>query len=121
MKEYVRDFIVAMVAYAVLLPLSIFAFRATDIAWLRVIFALVPIIPTALGLLAITRGIRTMDELERRIHFEAVAFAFGATALLTFAYGLLENVAFPPASWTFILPFMVVMWTLGQALARRRY
>ncbi|MGH2491171.1 MAG: hypothetical protein ACRDF9_06635 [Candidatus Limnocylindria bacterium] len=45
---------------------------------------------------------------------EAVAFAFAATALLTFTYGLLENIAFPRISLTWILPLMIVLWTLGK-------
>jgi hypothetical protein len=30
-------------------------------------------------------------------------------------------VAFPRISLVWILPLMIVLWTLGQALARRRY
>ena len=121
MNRYVLEFGGAMLAYVVLLPLSVFAYRATDQDSLRVVFAIVPVIPTVLGLVAILRAIRRMDELEKRIHFEAIAFAFAATAMLTFTYGLLETVAFPRISLTWILPLMIVLWTLGQALARRRY
>jgi hypothetical protein len=53
--------------------------------------------------------------LQRRVQFEAVAFAFAATALLTFTYGLLENVDFPRISLTWVLPLMIVLWTAGQA------
>ena len=121
MNRYVLEFGGAMLAYVVLLPLSIFAYRAVEQDGLKMLIAVVPVIPTLLGLVAILRAIRRMDELERRIHFEAVAFAFAATALLTFTYGLLENVAFPRISLTWILPLMIVLWTAGQALARRRY
>jgi len=121
MNRYVIEFGSAMLAYVVLLPLSIFAYRAVDQDALRAIIAVVPVVPTLLGLVAILRAVRRMDELERRIHFEAVAFAFAATALLTFTYGLLENVDFPRVSLTWILPLMVALWGLGQALARRRY
>ena len=121
MNRYVVEFGGAMLAYVVLLPLSIIAYRAVDNDALKTAIAVVPVIPTVLGLVAILRTIRRMDELEKRIHFEAVAFAFAATALLTFTYGLLENIAFPRISLTWILPLMIVLWTLGQALARRRY
>ena len=121
MNRYIIEFGGAMLAYVVLLPLSIYAYRAVDQDALRAIIAVVPVVPTLLGLVAILRAVRRMDELERRIHFEAVAFAFAATALLTFTYGLLENVDFPRISLTWILPLMVALWGLGQALARRRY
>lgn len=121
MNRYVIEFGGAMLAYVVLLPLSIYAYRAVDQDALRAIIAVVPVVPTLLGLVAVLRAIRRMDELERRVHFEAVAFAFAATALLTFTYGLLENVDFPRISLTWVLPLMVALWGLGQALARRRY
>jgi hypothetical protein len=121
MSRYTLEFGGAMALYVVLLPLSIFAYRAVDQDGLKALIAVVPVIPTLLGLVAILRAIRRMDELQRRIHFEAVVFAFAATAMLTFTYGLLENVLFPRISLTWILPVMVVLWTLGQALARRRY
>jgi len=120
-NRYIIEFSGAMLAYVVLLPLSIYAYRAVDQDALRAIIALVPVVPTLMGLIAILRGIRRMDELERRVHFEAVAFAFAATALLTFTYGLLENVDFPRISLTWILPLMVALWGLGQVVARRRY
>jgi uncharacterized membrane protein YoaK (UPF0700 family) len=121
MNRYVIEFGGAMLAYVVLLPLSIFAYRAVDQDALRAIIAVVPVVPTLLGVVAILRAVRRMDELEKRVHFEAVAFAFAATALLTFTYGLLENVDFPRISLTWILPLMVALWGLGQVLARRRY
>lgn len=121
MNRYVVEFGGAMLAYVVLLPLSIFAYRAVDQEALRASIAVIPVIPTVFGLVAIVRAIRRMDELERRVHFEAVAFAFAATALLTFTYGLLENLAFPRISLVWILPLMIALWALGQAFARRRY
>jgi uncharacterized membrane protein YoaK (UPF0700 family) len=121
MNRYFVEFGGAMLAYVVLLPLSIFAYRAVDQDALRALIAVVPIIPTVFGLVAILRAVRRMDELERRVQFEAVAFAFAATALLTFTYGLLENVDFPRISLTWVLSLMILLWALGQALARRRY
>jgi len=62
-----------------------------------------------------------MDELQRRIHLEALGFAFGATAILTFAYGFLENAGLPRLSYIWILPAMVVLWGVGAAVASWRY
>ena len=64
---------------------------------------------------------RRMDELQRRIQFEGLALAFGATSLLTFSYGFLENVGFPQVSWVFIAPLMIALWGLGCAWAGRSY
>ena len=121
MNSFVKWFGGVMLAYVIMLPISIFAYRSVDNAALKAVIAIAPVAPIALGLIVILRRIRGLDERERRIHFEAVAFAFAATALLTFAYGLLENVDFPPIDLTWILPFMTALWALGQAIARRRY
>lgn len=121
MNSFVKGFGGAMLAYVILLPLSIFAYRSVDNAALKALIALAPVLPIALGLVVIRRRIRGLDERERRIQFEAMVFAFAATALLTFAYGLLEDVDFPRIDLTWILPFMTALWALGQAIARRHY
>jgi hypothetical protein len=62
-----------------------------------------------------------MDELQRRLHLEALGFAFGASAILTFAYGLMENAGLPRLSYIWVLPAMVLLWGLGAAVASWRY
>jgi hypothetical protein len=79
------------------------------------------VLPALALLLAFVRFFRQMDELQRRIQLESFAFAFGASALATFAYGFLEGAGFPHLNWTFVWPVMGASWILGQALARRRY
>ena len=64
---------------------------------------------------------RGMDELEQRIGLEALAFAFGGTAIITFSYGLLDEVGLPRISWWWVWPVMAVLWILGGWLARRRW
>lgn len=62
-----------------------------------------------------------MDELQRRIQLEAFAFSFGVTGIVTFSYGLLVNVGFPPISWVWIFPLMIALWGIGAGVATRRY
>jgi hypothetical protein len=88
---------------------------------LRIVITLLPVIPAALMCWAIVRMMRTLDEMHLRIQFEALGFAFAASALLTFSYGFLENVGFPHISWICVWPVMGLMWIIGLALARRRY
>jgi hypothetical protein len=57
----------------------------------RALVAVSPAVPTIFALLAFLRFLTRMDELQRRIQLEALGFAFGVTAILTFAYGFLEN------------------------------
>ncbi|HEX8684166.1 MAG TPA: hypothetical protein VF707_17725 [Ardenticatenaceae bacterium] len=91
---------------------------------LRVASALLPIPFFALWLLTIIRGIRELDELERRIQLEAVAFAFLLTLILLLTLSLLEiAVTLPPEdlSYRHVWPFLPIFYFLGVTIARRRY
>ncbi|WP_339547601.1 hypothetical protein [Pseudomonas sp. RA_35y_Pfl2_P32] len=88
---------------------------------LRTLVSLAPVLPAGLMCWAIVRQMRRLDEMHLRIQFEALGFAFAASALLTFSYGFLENVGFPHITWHWVWPVMGMMWILGLAIARRRY
>jgi hypothetical protein len=87
----------------------------------RVVVAVVPVVPIALGVLAFVRFLRQMDELQRRIQLEGLAFAFGGTALVTFTYGFLQIAGLPALSWIWVFPLMCALWGCGLALAAWRY
>ena len=88
---------------------------------LRTLISVAPVVPAGLMCWAIVRQMRRLDEMHLRIQFEALGFAFAASALLTFSYGFLENVGFPHITWHWVWPVMGLMWILGLAIARRRY
>jgi hypothetical protein len=83
--------------------------------------AVLPIVPIVFVLWAVQRSIARMDELQRSVQLEGVAFACVGTGILTFAYGFLEGVGLPHLSWTLVLPLMFGLWGIGVALAGRRY
>lgn len=121
-RRYLIEFGGAMFAYAVVLLVTVTLLNVTDpgSGW-RVPLALAPMVPLVFVLLAFVRYLGRMDELQRRVQFEALAFAFGGTALLTFGYGFLQLVGFPQASWFFVWPIMATLWIVGKAWADRRY
>lgn len=120
-KAYMFEFGGAMAAYAVVLIASLELLQAFPHSAWRVPLALAPVVPTLFALAAFMRFLGRMDELQRRIQLEAIGFSFGATAVLTFAYGFLQNVGLPSISWIFILPLMVLLWGLGTAMASWKY
>ena len=120
-RSYLKEFGTAMIAYVVVLFLSIWAITTFLRSPWRYPVALLPMIPAGFALVAIVRHLGRLDELQRRIQFEALAFAFGGTALVTFGYGFVENVGFPHLSWFWVWPVMALLWTLGLVLANRRY
>ncbi|VVP66289.1 hypothetical protein PS918_00338 [Pseudomonas fluorescens] len=123
MKRYYIEMGSALALYMVFLILSLNLLKDPEGlgTGLRIVITLLPVIPAALMCWAIVRQLRTLDEMHLRIQFEALGFAFAASALLTFSYGFLENVGFPHISWTCVWPVMGLMWIIGLALARRRY
>jgi hypothetical protein len=111
----------ALLAYMMFLVGSITVLRGNPDASWRYVVAVIPVAPIALFLYLITRRIARLDELQRRIQTEALTFALGATALVTFAYGFLEGVGMPHLNWTYILPLIAALWAIGTAIFTFRY
>jgi hypothetical protein len=76
---------------------------------------------TVLALWAFVRLFRRVDELHRRMQVEALAFAFGGTALCVISYGFLETAGFEPVSAWWVWVVMALLWFVGLRLARWRY
>ena len=90
----------------------------------RATIALVPVPLFAWVLWSVSQGITQMDELERRIQLEALAFAFPLTLLMLMTLGLLElAVGLNPNDWSYrhVWPFVFLFYFVGVFLARRRY
>lgn len=120
-KTYTRQFIIAMFAYAVTLTASISLLKLLPESPWRIPLVLLPVIPVLFGLRAFIELLSRMDELQQRIQLQGIAFAAGTTGMLTFTYGFLELIGFPPISWLWIFPLMIVLWGFGLALATRKY
>ena len=90
----------------------------------RVLVALAPVIPFALFLSAMIRGVAAMDELERRIHLEALAVAFPLTVLGLMVLGLLElAITLNPDDWSYrhVWQLTPLVYFAGLVRARLRY
>jgi hypothetical protein len=122
-RTYMAQFGLAMIVYGLVLLASVLVLNSNpdpDAPW-RIPLALAPTIPAIYGLMAFVRFMGGMDELQRSIQLEAIAFGFGGTAILTFGYGFLQGVGFPNLNWTFIFPLMIGLWGIGVAVAGRKY
>ena len=90
----------------------------------RLVVALLPLVPFAWFLWRVISGIRSMDELERRVHLEALGVAFPLAVLLLMTLGLVElAVDLNPADWSYrhVWVFLPLFYVIGLALAWRRY
>jgi len=90
----------------------------------RIVVALAPMVPFTFFLAFMLAGIRSMDELQRRIQLEALAIAFPLAILLFMLLGLLE-LAFPlsPQDWSYrhTWSYLPLFYFIGLAIASRRY
>jgi CDP-diglyceride synthetase len=89
-------------------------------AAVRIMFSLSPIVPVMFICAVIVRAIGQLDELQRKLQFEALALSFAGTALITFCYGFFEGVGFPKLSMFTVWPIMATLWLIGVVLGRVR-
>ena len=93
---------------------------------LQIPAALLPTLIMVGFFVGMARYLRSIDELQRLIHLEALLFQFGGTALLVMAYGSLAKIGAVPnlsaadaMGYVWIVTFL--MYGLGFALVNRKY
>lgn len=88
----------------------------------RLAVALLPL-PGNIILIAMVLGrIRSLDEFQKRIHFEAVVVAFLGTGVAVFVCDYLRKAqAVGPLNAVWVWAFMGVSYAIGYAIAIRQY
>jgi hypothetical protein len=120
-KRYLKEFGAAMAAYSIMVPVSVRLLKGHEHTPLGYAIAFLPIIPSALALWAFMRMFRGLDELQRRIQLEAVAFSFLATCLITLTWAFQQNAGLPRFDVSWVAPLLIMLWGLGLGIAKRRY
>src|ERR1035438_10840516 len=110
-----------MAAYVAMVPISIRMLRGHEHTPLAYCIAFLPIIPSAFAMWGFLRFFRGLDELQRRIQMEAVAFSFLATCLITLTWAFQQNAGLPRFDVSWVAPLLVLLWGLGVGIAKRRY
>jgi hypothetical protein len=91
---------------------------------LRTVLALVPVVPAAFFLWFLIERIRTFDELQLRIHLDALVLACPLAVLLLITLGLLEP-AIPSRtedwSYRYVWVFPPLFNFIGVSITSRRY
>jgi len=87
----------------------------------RILVTLIPMLPVVFICGVVIRSIRHLDEMQRKLQFEAIALAFVGTALITFGYGFLEDEGFPKLTMFVVWPLMATLWVIGVMLGRLRF
>ena len=120
-RRYVIQLGLAMICYGIVLIISLKLIPSVTRGWLQVLVAIAPVVPVIFVLASIVRLLSRIDEMQRRIHLEAMALAAGITALLALTCGFLENAGMPRLSgfWTFAS--ISLLWAVFAIILQRRY
>lgn len=87
----------------------------------RVLIALSPMLPALFICGVVVRSIRHLDEMQRKLQFQALALSFAGTALITFGYGFLEGTGVPRISMFAVWPLMATIWFIGVMFGLLRF
>lgn len=125
-KQESKPFVAFAVSLAMLLALVVLVSavleRAEFAAPARIAIAVLPVAAYVFCLISYLGLIRQADELQRRIHLEALAIAFPSTAVAVFAAEYLRKAgAISHLQPDYVLLTMFVLWGVGFAIAWRRY
>ncbi|HEY4230804.1 MAG TPA: hypothetical protein VGO79_11570 [Thermoanaerobaculia bacterium] len=92
-----------------------------ELAPVELPLAIFLLLPAALLVWAFLRQVRRADELERRILFQALAFAFVVEFTVAIAYALLEGMDVPRPPSILWASLLVMSWAVGLGIFQRRY
>jgi len=109
-----RPLLVPLILYIGLLVLAVSWAPMMDTSFWRYAVALLPMIPGLFLAFGIVRVASKIDEMERRIMLEAVAFSFVFTMILLISFGLLGLVGMPQPSPIMIVGIMTLLLVVGK-------
>ncbi|MET0161369.1 MAG: hypothetical protein ABW204_01830 [Microbacteriaceae bacterium] len=123
-RRYTAEFLsgMALVVVLLLLPSEPLLARAPQGA--RVLWAVLPLVPLLWSAAAVVRHLRRVDELQRRMVVDALAWGFGAAMIAAIGAALIRSagVAVGDVEWAVFLSGMLgfaVAAAIGSARASR--
>jgi hypothetical protein len=118
-------FIVAGIVWVVIYWIALYLLKNPETSGaLKVAMVLVPVIPFAVFLFQFIGYVRSLDELHRRVHLEALALAFPIATLFLMTLGLVEKAgALSPKYWSFqdVWYYLPIFYLVAVAITWRRY
>lgn len=120
-NRFRREFFFAGIS-AVALMVAMYLLNLDQDANKALIIGLIPALPglAAVAILMLARS--RMDELERKIHDAALAFAFSTSLFLLVAYGVLQaSIGAPTLNWALAAALMSCTWGTGWIVFGRLY
>jgi len=120
--QYLKKLVFAMVMYAVILMVSVSLLKNYEFprVW-QIVVALTPAVPVTFIVIILMRMLNNSDEFQQRINLLAITFSAVLTGLITFSYGILENIGFPKLPTLAVFPILCVLWGVGFGYFTARY
>ena len=123
-KRYRRELGIAMLAYVIVMLTVWPLVRSTDSSALRVLVCVAPLLPLAYLLRAMLRHVRDSDELQRRLHLEALAIAAMIVSFASMTAGFLvaaKVIALDGSVLLWVLPVFAFLFGLLRGWLAWRY
>jgi hypothetical protein len=123
-QRYLREFWPAMAAYVAVMFLLWPLLPRVHSEWLRIVLALMPVVPVLFVVRAMVRLALGGDELEQRIHLIGLAIAATVVSALSLAGGFLAAaniIKLDGSILIWVWPTLVVVYAAGRSWASRRY
>lgn len=118
-------FIVAGVVWVIMYTGALWFLKQPETSVpLKIGLSLVPLIPFTFFMMRFIRHLRSLDELHRRVHLEALAFAFPLAMLLLMTLGLMEKGHLLSAKhWSYsdVWYYLPLFYLIGVVISWRRY
>ncbi|MCX7034702.1 MAG: hypothetical protein NT046_12195 [Arenimonas sp.] len=121
-RRFAKRFAPPMGLYVIALMVMIPQIRGADSVATRVALALMPLLPLGWAIVELVRHVSSLDEMQRRQHFESGGIAGLLTSLLVFSWTFMEMAGLPPFPAVLVLPtfcaiFLVRYWQMSRQTA----
>jgi hypothetical protein len=120
-KKYILGMVLGINAYAFGITALRYFFKDEEHSPHKFWLILLPILPLLYVVAAIIRGVTELDEMQRKIQIEAMAFSGLATGFTCFSYLFFRDTGAPEfhAQWAFYM--MCAYYWIGLFCSWRRY
>jgi ABC-type multidrug transport system permease subunit len=116
-NKLTKQLFAGLTIFALSIAISYFARPRLFWGAVYTILTLIPVFPAIFVGFIVVSMIAGLDELQRKIQLNALAFSMATTVLMLFAIGLLGEDVSP----ILVLIAIALFWAFGWVVTRRRY
>jgi len=125
-RRFASRFAPPMAIYLVLLMGMPKLISSVNPTWIKMLLSFLPLLPVTWAMIELVRHVARLDELQRRLHFEAGGIAALLTCFLMFCWGLVELwgvtelAGLPRLNGVAVMPIFLVIFVFRYWKTRRQ-